>query len=74
MRPRTVAELQRAEVIVESGGARAGTLTASGRWPLAAAGTTTPAGAMSVSTRNGTVNPSWNSSAYCQVAGPVLCD
>jgi hypothetical protein len=60
---RTVAELQRAEVIVESGGARAGTLTASGRWPLAAAGTTTPAGAMSVSIKE------WDSEPFVEFFG-----
>jgi hypothetical protein len=48
---RIMAELQRVEAIVESGGARAGTLTASGRWPLAAAGTTTHAGAVSVTVK-----------------------
>jgi hypothetical protein len=60
----TVAELQRAEVIVESGGgARAGTLTASGRWPLAAAGTTTPAGALSVTVKE------WDSEPFVEFFG-----
>ena len=48
---RTVTELHHVEVIVESNGARAGTLMASGRWPLAVAGTTTPAGALRVTVK-----------------------
>ena len=61
--PRTVAELQRVEVFVESSGARAGTLTASGRWPLAAAGATTPSGALSVSIKE------WDSEPFVEFFG-----
>jgi hypothetical protein len=60
---RTVAELQHVEAIVESGGARAGTLTASGRWPLAAAGTTTPVGALSVTVKE------WDSEPFADFFG-----
>jgi hypothetical protein len=60
---RTVAELQRVEVIVESGGARAGTLMASGRWPLTAAGTMTPAGALSVTVKE------WDSEPFMEFFG-----
>ena len=60
---RTVAELQRVEVIVESDGARAGTLTASGRWPLAAAGATTPAGVLSVRVKE------WDSEPFVEFLG-----
>jgi AsmA-like C-terminal region len=63
---RTVAELQRAEIIVESGGARAGTLTASGRWPLAVADTTTPAGALSVTVKE------WDSGPFMEFFGILL--
>ena len=62
---RSVAELQRVEAIVESGGARAGTLTASGRWPLAAAGTTTPDGALSVTVKE------WDSEPFVEFFGIV---
>jgi AsmA-like protein len=60
---RTVAELQRVEVTVESSGTKAGTLTASGRWPLAAAGTTTPAGAVSVTVKE------WDSAPFVDFFG-----
>jgi phage baseplate assembly protein gpV len=45
---RSLAEIQRLEFAVESGGAKAGTLTVSGRWPLPAAGATTRAGAVNL--------------------------
>jgi hypothetical protein len=48
---RSLAEIQRLEFAVESGGAKAGTLTASGRWPLPAAGTTTPTGAVNLTVK-----------------------
>jgi hypothetical protein len=60
---RTIAELQRAEVIVESDGARAGTLTASGRWPLVAAGTMTPASALNVTVKE------WDSEPFVEFFG-----
>lgn len=60
---RTVAELRRVEVIVESGGAKAGTLTASGRWPLADSGTRTPAGAVSVTVKE------WDSGPFVDFFG-----
>ena len=60
---RTVAELQRAEVIVDSGGARAGTLMANGRWPLAAVGTTTSAGALRVTVKE------WDSEPFGEFFG-----
>lgn len=48
---RTIADIQRVQVDVESMGAKAGTLMASGRWPLPAKGTTTPAGRVNVSVK-----------------------
>jgi len=48
---RTLAEFQRVELAVESGGAKAGTLTASGRWPLAASSATMPVGNVSVAVK-----------------------
>ncbi|WP_455245090.1 hypothetical protein [Petrachloros mirabilis] len=45
---RTFVELHRVEVTVESGGKKAGTLTASGRWPLADDNVTSPAGTVNV--------------------------
>ncbi len=60
---RNVAELKGVEAIVESGGARAGTLTVSGRWPLAAAGTTTHAGALSVTVKE------WDSEPFVEFFG-----
>ena len=59
----TVAELQRMEAFIESGGARAGTLTASGRWPMAAAGTTTPDGVLSVTVKE------WDSEPFVEFFG-----
>ena len=43
---RTLAEIQRMRVSTWSGEAQGGTLTATGRWPLIAGGTSTPAGAV----------------------------
>jgi hypothetical protein len=60
---RTVAELQRVEVTVESGSLKAGTLTASGRWPLAAAGKTTPVGSVSVTVKE------WDSGLFVDFFG-----
>ena len=60
---RTVAELQRVEVTVESGGAKAGALTASGRWPLAAAGAKSTAGVVSVTVKE------WDSAPFVDFFG-----
>jgi hypothetical protein len=60
---RTLAQLQRLEVSVESVGAKAGILTASGRWPLAATGPTTPAGAVSVTVKE------WDSGPFVDFFG-----
>jgi len=60
---RTMAELQRGEVIVESDGARAGTLMANGHWPLEAAGTAAPAGALSVTVKE------WDSGPFVEFFG-----
>jgi hypothetical protein len=45
---RTMVDIRRVEVEVESAGAKAGTLMASGQWPLPAEDTTTLAGAVNV--------------------------
>jgi hypothetical protein len=55
---RSLAEIQRLEFAVESGGARAGILTASGRWPLPATGTTTMAGAVNLTVKE------WDSAPF----------
>lgn len=47
---RTVAEFQRVEATVESGGSTAGTITVSGHWPLTS-GVSMPAGAMRVTVK-----------------------
>ena len=60
---RAVAELQRVEVTVESGGAKAGALTASGRWPLAAAGAKAAAGVVSVTVKE------WDSAPFVDFFG-----
>jgi len=59
----SVAELRHVEAIVESVGARSGTLTASGRWPLADAGTTTPIGILSVTVKD------WDSEPFAKFFG-----
>lgn len=59
----TVVDLPRLEVAVESGGAKAGTLTASGRWPLSAAGASMPAGAVSVTVKE------WDSGPFVDFFG-----
>lgn len=59
----TVVDLPRLEVAVESGGTKAGTLTASGRWPLSVAGTSIPAGAVSVTVKE------WDSGPFVDFFG-----
>ncbi|MEP6933195.1 MAG: AsmA-like C-terminal region-containing protein, partial [Nitrospirota bacterium] len=59
----TVVDLQRLEVAVESGGTKAGTLTANGRWPLSVAGTSMPAGAVSVTVKE------WDSGPFVDFFG-----
>lgn len=60
---RTVAALQHVEVTVESSGAKAGALTASGQWPLGASGKTTPAGAVNVTVKE------WDSAPFVDFFG-----
>jgi hypothetical protein len=60
---RTVAELQRVEVTVESSGAKAGALTAGGRWPLGASGKTSPAGVVNVTVKE------WDSAPFVDFFG-----
>ncbi len=59
----TVVDLPRLEVAVESGGDKAGTLMMNGRWPLGAAGTTMPAGAVSVTVKE------WDSGPFVDFFG-----
>lgn len=60
---RTLAQLQRLEISVESVGTKAGILTASGRWPLADTGSTTPAGTVSVTVKE------WDSGPFVDFFG-----
>jgi len=60
---RSLAEIQSLEVAVESGGARAGTLTVSGRWPLPATGKKIPAGAVSATVKE------WDSAPFVDFFG-----
>ena len=60
---RTMVGIRRVEVDVESAGANAGTLMASGRWPLPAEGTTTPAGTVDVTVKK------WDSEPFVHFFG-----
>jgi len=60
---RTVADLHRVEVTIESDKGKAGTISASGRWPLADAALTAPAGVVNMTVKE------WDSAPFVDFFG-----